>query len=259
MLSDKFIKELEAIIDKYEDMDGDLEFIEKLKNLCKNYNNKPAKMTTYVTRLSLIKKYLKDNFEVNDDILKAIKADKNIYDDIKKHNDKVRSNKTNTVVDNKTILKMLDPSKNLYDNLIYVLLCTGRRINEILDCNNIVKKRLKKNEIVFSYLSKKKDKRPANIKILNGCSCNKIIKMIKDIRMNVEILDLNKNEITKRVDRRLKKLDSNLTPHKLRGLYAIKMYNSSDKKQNINGFITDILHHDSSEVSLNYNKYIITE
>jgi len=49
---------------------------------------------------------------------------------------------------------------------------------------------------------------------------------------------------------------SNMSSHKLRGMYARYMYETNNKEdQNINGYITKILNHGSPESSLSYSNY----
>ena len=51
-----------------------------------------------------------------------------------------------------------------------------------------------------------------------------------------------------------------MSSHNLRGIYAVYLFHTDNPdNQNINGYLTDILNHDSTDASLNYSNYIFEE
>jgi integrase len=85
----------------------------------------------------------------------------------------------------------------------------------------------------------------------------------QQFKQSVNVLRQNMNHIgsndyIKRLNRKIKKLvRSDLTSHNLRGMYATYMFNEHNPdNQNINGYISKILNHDSDNSSLNYSNYI---
>jgi len=109
-------------------------------------------------------------------------------------------------------------------------------------------------------LSKKKNDKKNKyypIKLINNTLTAKEFKNgINQIRAYAALL--KNTDWIKRINRIVKKnIRQDLTSHCLRGMYGTYMFNIDNKEnQNINGFISKILNHESSDSSLNYSNYI---
>jgi hypothetical protein len=88
---------------------------------------------------------------------------------------------------------------------------------------------------------------------LDNVSFRKKVKNIRDL-----IEDISTNDFNKRVNRYIKKnLNKDWSSHTLRGLYGHYMFHKYNPENlNINGFLTQILNHDSSDASLNYSNFV---
>lgn len=264
MLSTYFKKIIDILTNEYlENKINPKEYIESLINKAMiNPNLTEAKQSTVVSRISKIKKYIRDTYpEIPKDILYDIKAPLDLIENVSKKADEKRSARANVDIDKSTIsmLKSLHNSDNFLEQIIYVLFITGRRINEII--NDIpIKKTPRKNTIIFQYLSKQKIPKESEVFVIPGVSVQTIIKLIKKIRDTSKVLKLSVNQLTKRVHRILRGIKPGLTPHMLRGIYAVYNYKFHNKlNQNKNGFIQSILNHDSQESSLNYINYELVD
>lgn len=210
---------------------------------------------TRLGRYTAMKKYLDGKHDVE------VAPPRALVDEVVVMDDEARSERENLVVDeelNETLHQLLLKSHNNYvDNIIRLMLASGRRINEIVEPEHPVKKLPRnKTTVKFSSLSKQKTPKSARVELYQ-MTPTEFIKVLKKVRDVVQ--GDATSSITKAVNRRLKKINKKLTSHKLRGIYALMMYESSDKKQNRNGYIQKILHHDTPEASLNYVSYRLAE
>jgi integrase len=230
--------------------------------------SKNAKSRTYVSRLSYFKTYIADTYNdrVSRNVIKTIKADDSIYEQINQENNEVRALKDNFVITNSLLNKLeaLKDNTEYIPTILFCLYVSGRRTNEILLSKyKLTKIRGNKGKhmVRFAFLSKQKDKpQPADVQIHPIITPSQFYKRVEFIRKTFKTLNLTVNDIAKQLDRYLKKhIQTDLSPHKLRGIYAMVMYELSEKKQNINGFITDVLNHQCTDTSLNYSNYIMKE
>lgn len=226
------------------------------------HQNEPTKRTI-VNRYSRVKKFLRDEYDKFPiDFLNQVKPDKEVIDYVvnldnenRKLKQTIKFNKSN--ID--TILKLRD-SDRLIDLIIYLQFISGRRINEIInDEFNTILKPKTNNEIYFSHLSKQKEPKKVLVKlIVDNITPREFKNLLNRTRNKIKDLHLNLNDLTQKVNRHLKRIFDNgiNSSHNLRGMYALYLYELSGKTQNINGFLTDILNHDSTDTSLNYSNYI---
>ena len=225
-------------------------------------SNEPTNKTI-ATRFSKIKAYLRENYvEITEEFLKKVKPSDIIIQEIINSDAEKKTNKTNIHFNTKIIEDILNlkNSTNVYDKGIYLQFISGRRINEIFD--DTIKLHMVKNtpdKIKFSSLSKKKNEKPHIVKLIPDISAKEFRNHIYKLRQVVNGISLN--DYNKRLNKRIKKkISNNLTSHNLRGMYGMFLFSKyNEEDQNINGFITKVLNHDSSDASLHYTNYIFTE
>ena len=219
---------------------------------------------TISARYSFIKKFLRENFpKYNEDFLKQVKPDDKLTESIVADNDMIRKNKKNFIFNKSIVDKLLSlkDSDNIYDRMIFLQFISGRRISEIFGDDDIKLSavRNKPTYIKFSRLNKQKEDKPAQVKLINTDSktFKKMYLTNKKIIEGISLKDLNK-----RINNRLRKVTGidGMSSHNTRGMYALYLYSTdNEKNQNINGYLTDVLNHDSTDASLNYSNYIYEE
>ena len=215
---------------------------------------------TIATRYSNIKKYLRENYiGISEDTLKKLKPDDKIIQSIINSDAEKKNNKKNIHFDKDDVTKILElrDSSNVYDKGIYLQFISGRRINEIFDDD--IRLTMLKNaphKIKFSSLSKKTNDKPYVIQLIPDITAKEYRDEIYKLRKIVSGISLN--DYNKRVNKRIKeKIGKEFTSHNLRGMYGVYLFNNHNlEDQNINGFISKVLNHDSSDASLHYSNYI---
>lgn len=218
---------------------------------------------TIATRYSNIKKYLRENYiGISEDTLKKLKPDDKIIQSIINSDAEKKNNKKNIHFDKDDVTKILElrDSSNVYDKGIYLQFISGRRINEIFDDD--IRLTMLKNaphKIKFSSLSKKTNDKPYVIQLIPDITAKEYRDEINKLRKIVSGISLN--DYNKRINKRLKeKIGKEFTSHNLRGMYGVYLFNNHNlEDQNINGFISKVLNHDSSDASLHYSNYIYNE
>jgi hypothetical protein len=227
--------------------------------------DKPT-IRTISNRYSLIKKAIRENFDgFSPEFLKSIKPDDSIIKQILSEDMEKRSSKSIFTFTEKMVNDILDlkESDDIYDNGIYLQFISGRRASEIYqhinDHNKIKVDRIKnKPELVkFSTLHKKNNDKSEIIELIpNTLDSNEFKSMYNKINNE---LNISTQDYINRINMKVKKMFSkisNMSSHKLRGMYARYMFETNNKEeQNINGYITKILNHGSPESSLSYSNY----
>ena len=259
-MSKKIYDEIDAFL---EDDKTEEALKQKIKELV--YANKPA-IKTISSRYSLIKSYLKKNYEgLNDKFLSTIKPPDEITKSLLNESMEKRSAKTNFSFDDADVDKILNlkNSENPQDIAIYLQFISGRRGSEIYQNKNdhdIIKLSIvKKPDLIkFSNLHKKSNNKNEIVSLIPNTLTNKEFKK-KYIKLNALLGDISTQDAINRVNKRIKLLfpqKKNMSSHRLRGMYAQYMYsNHNEDDQNINGYITKILNHDSPDSSLFYSNY----
>lgn len=260
-MSKKQLKVIENQLQENPKMSIDT-LLEVLKDLA--HMNLPADRTI-AHRYSSYKKFIREHFErFTEEDLKKIKPSKEIIDNIVSADSERRTNKQNIKFNKTVVQKLLDLEKStrVVDLVIYLMFVSGRRLNEIvLDKYPLGRVNTKKNTVIFNSLSKQKEKKPAVVHLLEEVEPSYFKKLLKMVRNKLFELDLNVNDVTSKVNKRLKSMKDVpfISSHNLRGAYATYLYHQSGKKQNINGFLTKVLNHDSDETSLSYSNYLFLD
>jgi len=263
-MSKKIYKELDLFL---EDDKTEKELKKKIDDLV--YENKPA-IKTISSRYSLIKTYLKKNYEgLDKDFINTIKPPDEITKALINDSMEKRQAKTNFTFDEDDInlILSLKDSKNPQDIAIYLQFISGRRASEIYqhkddhDIINLTRIKNKPNMIKFSNLHKKSNNTNNKNEIVSLIPNTSDSKEFKILYNNLKNLlgDISTQDSINRVNKRIKSLfpkNKNMSSHRLRGMYAQYMYSQHNiEDQNINGYITKILNHDSPDSSLSYSNY----
>lgn len=232
---------------------SDEEWLEMLEQLVMS---REPKIRTQVNRYSLLKLYLK---EKHNKVVPNFKPNKELVDKVLQSDLETRTNKESFKVTPDIIkaFKSVEGKDNYIDQIIHLMLSSGRRINEIVSPDIQYKKVPKKPMMVrASHLSKQRDNKQSEtfeLRGMNSTEFKRLLKHVRDATSNDTLVSVNAM-----VNRRLKKLDKKLvSSHKLRGIYALLLWHESGRKQNLNGFIQNALNQKSSDASLNYSNYIL--
>ena len=253
-LIDKFIINKEPEIEELNDF---------LEEIIVNDEISPTDKTI-LTRYSKVKNYLREKYgsELSEDEIKIIKPPADVVNRVLEKDQKTRQKKINIKFNQQDIEKILSfkDSKNLFEKYIYLQFISGRRLNEIKEfAHNMRIPKGKTYKIKMKLSKKKYDKESDMDEVqlipnqLDNVSFRKKVKNIRDITEDISTSDFNK-----RVNKYIKKnLNKQWSSHVLRGLYAHYMFhNYNAENLNINGFLTQILNHDSSDASLNYSNFV---
>ena len=252
------------VIEYIEDNDATDDEIKKYIDDVVNKGNPTIR--TITNRYSLIKKSIRENFDgFSDEFLKSIKSPDEIIKKILSEDMETRSAKSNFTFTQKMVedILSLNNSDDIYDLGIYLQFISGRRASEIYqhinDHDKIKVERIKNkpNLIKFSTLHKKNNDKTEIIELIpNTLESNEFKKIYNKINND---LNISTQDYINRVNVKLKNMFpkiSNMSSHKLRGIYARYMYETNNEdNQNINGYITKILNHQSPESSLSYSNY----
>jgi len=256
-MSKKSFNKLDAFLETEPDDKNLMDFVSELV-----LSNDPT-YKTIATRYSNIKKYLRENYiGISEDTLKKLKPDDKIIQSIIESDAEKKNNKKNIHFNKNHVNDLLElkNSTNVYDKGIYLQFISGRRINEIFDED--IKLTMLKNapyKVKFSSLSKKSNDKPYVIQLVPDITARQFRDEVYKLRKIVNGISLN--DWNKRVNKRIKdKLGKDFTSHNLRGMYGVYLFNAhNEEDQNINGFISKVLNHDSSDASLHYSNYIYKE
>jgi len=255
---------INKVIDYIEDNDFDNDEIKKFIDDVINKDNPTIR--TISNRYSLIKKNIKENFDGFDEkFIQSIKPPEEITKKILADDMEMRSLKSNFVFNQKIVddILLLQDSNDLYNIGIYLQFISGRRASEIYQHINehdkIKVDRIKNKPtlIKFSTLHKKNNNKFEVIELIPNTLDSNQFKTLYN-KLNKE-LNISTQDYINRINLKLKNMFpkiSNMSSHKLRGMYARYMYETNNKEdQNINGYITKILNHGSPESSLSYSNY----
>lgn len=255
---------INKVIQYIEDNDVDDDKVKKYIDDIVNKDNPTIR--TISNRYSLIKKAIKENFDgFSAEFLKSIKPDDSIIKKILSEDMEKRSSKSIFTFTEKMVDDILDlkESDDIYDNGIYLQFISGRRASEIYqhinDHEKIKVNRIKnKPELVkFSTLHKKNNDKSEIIELIPNTLDSSEFKSMYN-KINSE-LNISTQDYINRINMKVKKMFpkiSIMSSHKLRGIYARYMFETNnDDNQNINGYITKILNHNSPESSLSYSNY----
>lgn len=253
-------KHLDTLINDFNN--GSISEDTLVEEVLKESTNDKYKPRTIINKISNSKKYL-INMNIPRSVYSRIKPAKKLVDKVINDDQIRRAGKINFVITNDMVRWIIDnKDKSIMNKLAFAMMISGRRINEILSTQIKVTRYPKsKNKIRFSHLSKQKDKKTAVVELLpvklTGYDNNMFSKLLKKIR---EILgDEPVSDVNRKFNKWLRKnIYSDMTSHSIRGIYAYLMWIMVDKKKkNINGYLSEVLNHDSYDTSLSYSKYVI--
>lgn len=233
------------------------------------YKGKPTERTVLV-RYSAIKKIIYQDKKKHtvkstkniqckaQKILDKLQPDPNLINKIRKESEKKRDQKKKVIINQDIIEKIMsyENSDDIYENAIYLLLVTGRRIIELIESEfYLSKKKQYKNYILADGIKKRKDDG-------NGCSFiplvnnKKVMKKIKDFKNKIKYKK-NIESFKRLLLRKIKaKIDQNMKTHSLRGIYVMYLYKfRNEKNEKVNSFIMSNLCHQNIDSSLNYTGY----
>ena len=248
-------KRFQTKIDEISKDATDAEWLSTLTELVMSREPKPR---TQVNRYSIIKQYIK---EKHGKTFPTFRPPSKLIDEVLKKDLDTRTNKESFSVD-KELLDAIDSvkGKDTYvDQIIDLMVSSGRRINEIVDREITYKRVPKKTDMIrASHLSKQREKPKSAIIQLRGMTSTEFQRKLKHVRDATSEDSLT--SVNAMVNRRLKKLDKRLTSsHKLRGIYALLLWHDSGRVTNLNGFIQKALNQSSADASLNYSNYILED
>ncbi len=246
-----------------EEMDDLIKNINKLseKELLSNikkavYEGKP-KDRTVTWRYSMIKKYLKPHIK-DKELLHKVKPEDELTSKVIKQNVEKRDNEKRLIVTEKLIRKIMsfEKSCDIYEQYIYLLLVSGRRLRELTDSKFINVK--SSNLIIIEGLKKTRGfKLGLKVMFKPLVSKTKFFRVYR--KFNRTYRNSNIKNISGNLQRIIKqKLDPNLKAHDLRKIYAVYSYRfRNTKNKKINTFIKDALNHSSIDASISYTGILI--
>jgi len=264
-MTQQLFKKFDDFMENLNDDPTEKQIKDKIDSLV--YSGSPA-LRTISSRYSLFKSYVRKNYDgLSDDFLKTIKPPDEIIKHLLNEDMERRQAKTNFNFSDKDVDKILSliDSDNILDLGIYLQFISGRRASEIYqhkDDHDLIKLERIKNKpelVKFSSLHKKNndEKREIVMLVPDTIDSKTFKEKYTQLQKN---FDIKTQDYINRINRRLKELFKNkkdMSSHKLRGMYAVYMFNEHNPQDmNINGFITDILNHDSPDSSLNYSNYV---
>lgn len=225
------------------------ELLEKLKKIV---YRPPSSNRTITWRYSLIKKYLK-NYIKNKELLFKIKPPDNLTNKVIKLNIEKRDSEKRIIIDEELIKKILsyEKSEDIYEQYIYLLLISGRRLRELTESKFI---NVKSSNLIIIEGIKKTRGFKLGLKVM----FKPLVSKSKFFRIYRKFNRIKKNSNIKNISGNLQriiktKLDQNLKAHDLRRIYAVYSYQFRNKdNEKINTFIKEALNHSSIDASLSY-------
>ena len=249
----EFIKKIEEKYNKELEKDEKKKLArETAKYFEDNYKN----LRTVTTKITLAKKKLRLSTK-DFDFYKDINPKREITKEVIKMNQKVLDKETTFTKINKSwmddIIKKFRKSNNIKELAVYILLNTGRRMNELIN-GEFTSNQNCKNKIFFKGILKKRDKD------LNEFICIDTIDSKDNVLNAVEkfkskIKGKKKLSIQRNLQNGIKELTHpfHFTSHFLRVAYANYLFQFRNPEQQIfNAFIKKVLNHASLLSSINY-------
>ena len=235
--------------------------LEYVKNM-KKKNGETYNKTSLVSLLSRIKVFIKEkNFIKNTSLLIGL-AIPDFTKEVNQLQKISTENKEIIRIKIDTIQKLFNfsKSKNIVELVIYLLLVSGNRTNEIFHYLESKDGYYIDNKKVYvNFISKKRSQSFEKYEIYPLITNRKFINLFnKIIKMN------NDTKITKEdIIKRLNLVDTNINPHKLRAIYS-KIYVSKNINKNDNSLtepalVQKILHHTNLAESIFYNNIIFED
>jgi integrase len=224
--------------------------VKKIINyIMKNYKNE----RTITNKVSLIKKMAQEKFK-DKEFTALLVPKKEITQKARADNNKLQEKRKRLDISKDLINKLFSfhDSKNISELIFYLLFMTGRRISELLTAKFINKKKCK--GVYISGLKKKRNKEDSNKEYCIYVIDPKTKVLRSYDKMKKKISGKNLDNLTRKLNRDIKKLDPRFKLHILRSLYANYLYKYRNKENlNFNGFIKEKLNHTTLSSSFGYN------
>lgn len=205
---------------------------------------------TRIVRYSHVKQYLRDH---KPGLERHVCVPQALVDRVVTQRENTQSNRRNIRIQQSWLDTILQwhKSDDMAKRYAYLQLVSGRRINEIH------RSRFKQRGQYISTreLSKKRDRSDeCTFALFPGVAPGKWLSLLKRTRQFLGSTTLE--AIAQRVNRTLRLLDTQLTSHKLRGMYATMMWEYSDRALEKTAFIRKALCLESQEVAIHYNAFL---
>lgn len=228
--------------------------------------NNPTDQTK-VVRLSQIKRFLKEH---EPKFVKAVHFPSKLIEKTMAESEERLANRPNFLISRQmldTIVrngeKAIEKTRRDWPALFaYLQLISGRRISELLH-SEFFQNNSKKNHVSSRNLSKKKTSEICTFPLLWDMPVKTWLNNIKKIRTVITKQKLN--TVNVRVNRYLKKIDPELSSHKMRGIYANIIYEeqqdgeNGEEAQNKIGLIKEVLCLENLKTAVHYGTYEFTD
>jgi hypothetical protein len=225
------------------------------ENIDKIANHKTDKPRTIIQRYTSIRKLLN---ELGKDGKNLVKVPADLVEKVSSMDSEAREAKTSFVIDEELIknLKSIKPTTGV-NTVIWIMLRSGRRINEILGDIPMKAKNKRKDcsIIVADKLLKQREKPMKSDFQLIWTDCKEWLSHLNRVRE----LSQDQPDLEGMLNRKIKKMDRRLSSHKLRGIYGIALWKLSGSEQNYTGFLKTALNHTDDTSAMNYNNYILAD
>jgi hypothetical protein len=219
---------------------------------------------TISTRWSRIKGFLRDNYAIQDKILRKMKPSDEITQTIIQENSERRNEKTQFKFNQELVNDLLElrTSTNPFERAVYAQFVSGRRISELFENDMKVDSKNPKNvKIRLNKESSDKKHKFSTVELLkdDDLTGREFKELVAKIRSSVNGMTLG--EFTKRVNRVLKKMGTDITSHGLRAMYGVYRH-ATDNPDNLilTGYLSKVLHHaPGSDSGINYSHMVFEE
>jgi len=224
-----------------------------LEELNQYFIDLPIKSTSKCAVYSKFKGQLKRVAPPDHLFLTTMYLPKDLRDFVKKINIEAKESVKMTEISSRVVKKLfnLHKSKNIEDKLIWLLFCSGRRLEEL---NKLVLVKDSKNSILFSGQLKTKDaQKEYSVFLL------KSFKLFEKTLMEFRESDLDFESISRRANVIIKYIceDPTIHLHDLRRLYILKLYEKGDRSETFGNFCMKHLGHSSDSTSTWYSNFRI--
>jgi hypothetical protein len=230
------------------------------REIAKYFEDTYTNLRTITTKVTQAKKWMRE--KTNDkDFYLNINPKKEITQNVIRINiKKLEENREFQKIKKSEIDKFLNEyrdSLNIYEIGFYILLNTGRRINEMIkNIEKFTNKPRSNNIIYFSGILKKrkKDEKSERVEIMTIDNKKDVMNAIRKMKKLLKMK--NKTSFQRSLQSWIKKLsgEHKWTSHMLRSIYANYLFVTKNPKNQIyNAYIRERLHHKNLATSINYS------
>lgn len=230
-----------------------------LKEIHELLNEKISNDKTLSTIYSEVKKLMGEKTK-DKRFLNKIKADQEVYKRITTEYKKTLLEREQKEI-TESLLNKIKELKNgdLYDRAIYLLTVSGSRLKELLE-GEYSSKRGKGNMVHIKGLVQKKKTAKYEGDIVPLIEKKEFLSLVRKFQKDYKKDGIERRSFNRTLNRRVKKLQNNLNPHGLRGIYALLSFTfNNPNKLSRTAHITKSLNHSLDISSLSYTAYILEE